>query len=128
MCDFYLAAPGDGKVRAGSRNTTMPLLATFWIGPWETLSRPVVVQPELSGRFDFTLEFEWTPRSDALSGPDHECPGRVAGADAFGGRARAATAIMPRSFPLDTMESAVDYGYVAVGDGKYLLPVHLDGS
>ena len=31
---------------------------------------------------------------------------------------------MPRSFPLDTVESAVDYDYVAIGDSKYLLPVH----
>ena len=31
---------------------------------------------------------------------------------------------MPRSFPLDTVESAVDYDYVAIGDGTYLLPVH----
>ena len=31
---------------------------------------------------------------------------------------------MPRSFPLDTVESAVDYDYVLIGDGKYLLPTH----
>jgi hypothetical protein len=31
---------------------------------------------------------------------------------------------MPRSFPLDTVESAVDYDYVVIGDGTYLLPVH----
>lgn len=31
---------------------------------------------------------------------------------------------MPSSFPLDTVESAVDYDFVQIGDGKYLLPVH----
>jgi hypothetical protein len=31
---------------------------------------------------------------------------------------------MPRSFPLDQAESAVDYDYVLIGDQKYLLPVH----
>jgi hypothetical protein len=31
---------------------------------------------------------------------------------------------LPRSFPLDTVESAVDYYYVLIGEGKYLLPVH----
>jgi hypothetical protein len=31
---------------------------------------------------------------------------------------------MPRNFPLDQVESAVDYDYVVIGDGKYLLPVH----
>jgi hypothetical protein len=31
---------------------------------------------------------------------------------------------VPRSFPLDTVESAVDYDFVMIGEGKYLLPVH----
>ena len=31
---------------------------------------------------------------------------------------------LPRTFPLDTVESAVDYNYVVIGEGKYLLPVH----
>ena len=31
---------------------------------------------------------------------------------------------LPRTFPLDTVESAVDYDYVVIGEGKYLLPVH----
>ncbi len=31
---------------------------------------------------------------------------------------------MPKAFPLDTVESAVDYDYVLIGDGKFLLPVH----
>jgi hypothetical protein len=31
---------------------------------------------------------------------------------------------MPRNFPLDQVESAVDYDFVPIGDGKYLLPVH----
>ena len=31
---------------------------------------------------------------------------------------------IPRTFPLDTVESAVDYDFVLIGDSKYLLPVH----
>jgi hypothetical protein len=31
---------------------------------------------------------------------------------------------LPRTFPLDTVESAVDYDYVVIGEGRYLLPVH----
>lgn len=31
---------------------------------------------------------------------------------------------MPKEFPLDTVESAVDYDYVLIGDQKFLLPVH----
>jgi len=31
---------------------------------------------------------------------------------------------MPRAFALDTVESAVDYDYVLIGDSKFLLPVH----
>jgi hypothetical protein len=31
---------------------------------------------------------------------------------------------MPRSFPLDQVESSVDYDYVLIGDQKYLLPSH----
>jgi hypothetical protein len=31
---------------------------------------------------------------------------------------------MPREFPLDQVESAIDYDYVLIGEGKYLLPTH----
>jgi hypothetical protein len=31
---------------------------------------------------------------------------------------------MPKTFQLDTVESAVDYDYVPIGDSKFLLPVH----
>jgi hypothetical protein len=33
---------------------------------------------------------------------------------------------MPKSFPLDTVESAVDYDYVMISGNKYLLPVHAE--
>jgi hypothetical protein len=33
---------------------------------------------------------------------------------------------MPKTFPLDTVESAVDYDNVLIGDSKFLLPVHSD--
>jgi len=31
---------------------------------------------------------------------------------------------VPRSFPLDQIESTVDYDFVQIGDKKYLLPTH----
>jgi hypothetical protein len=31
---------------------------------------------------------------------------------------------MPRGFPLDQVESSVDYDFVPIGEGKYLLPTH----
>jgi hypothetical protein len=31
---------------------------------------------------------------------------------------------IPPAFPLDTVESAIDYDFVLIGDAKYLLPVH----
>lgn len=31
---------------------------------------------------------------------------------------------MPRTFQLDTVESAIDYNFVLIGDSKFLLPVH----
>jgi len=31
---------------------------------------------------------------------------------------------MPRAFPLDAVESALDYDYVLIGDQKFLLPAH----
>ncbi len=31
---------------------------------------------------------------------------------------------LPRTFLLDTVESAVDYDYFTIGDGKFLLPAH----
>jgi hypothetical protein len=31
---------------------------------------------------------------------------------------------MPRDFPLDTVESAVDYDFVLLGENRFLLPVH----
>jgi hypothetical protein len=39
-------------------------------------------------------------------------------------RIEMASESMPKTFPLDTVESAVDYDFVLIGDSKYLLPVH----
>ncbi len=33
---------------------------------------------------------------------------------------------IPEGFPLDTVESAVDYEYVRIGEGQFLLPVHAE--
>jgi hypothetical protein len=39
-------------------------------------------------------------------------------------RVEMAAQSMPRNFPLDTVESAVDYDFVLIGDTKFLLPTH----
>jgi hypothetical protein len=33
---------------------------------------------------------------------------------------------MPKEFPIDTVESAVDYEYVRISGQQYLLPVHAE--
>ena len=33
---------------------------------------------------------------------------------------------MPKEFPLDKVESAVDYDYVRLGEHQFLLPVHAE--
>ena len=33
---------------------------------------------------------------------------------------------MPSDFPMDTVESAVDYSYVSIGGTSFLLPVHAE--
>jgi hypothetical protein len=33
---------------------------------------------------------------------------------------------LPQEFPLDTVESSVDYGAVRLGEGEYLLPVRAE--
>ncbi len=33
---------------------------------------------------------------------------------------------LPSDFPMDTAESAVDYSYVVIGEGSFLLPVHAE--
>ncbi|HEX3377367.1 MAG TPA: hypothetical protein VHS29_10935, partial [Candidatus Acidoferrales bacterium] len=33
---------------------------------------------------------------------------------------------IPSDFPMDTVESSVDYSYVKIGDTEFLLPVHAE--
>jgi hypothetical protein len=33
---------------------------------------------------------------------------------------------IPEAFPLDTVEWVVDYSFVRIGDGEFLLPVHAE--
>ena len=69
LCNVYMMTGSSNGKRAGSRNTTIDLLASnlpgfAGAGNDGRLDRPVVDQTGLSGRFDFTLE--WMPGS---SGP-----------------------------------------------------------
>jgi uncharacterized protein (TIGR03435 family) len=60
-CDVYeLMAGPNGLNRAGSRNTTMELIAGA-LPTFSRLGRPVIDRTGLNGRFDFTLE--WSPEA-----------------------------------------------------------------
>ena len=64
ICDIYMAhATSNHMLEAGSRNTTMALMAASF-SSMGFLDRPVIDQTNLKGRFDFTLQ--WTPEP---SGP-----------------------------------------------------------
>ena len=61
----------NAAARAGSRNTTLDLLANSLPG-LGNLERPVVDRTGLSGRFDFTLE--WVPERRTPSSPNADAP------------------------------------------------------
>jgi uncharacterized protein (TIGR03435 family) len=65
VCDTYMMTMYPNKLaRAGSRNTTMALLAGALPGLGR-LDHPVVDQTALSGRFDFSIEFAPEPNQPA---------------------------------------------------------------
>ena len=65
-CDVYMwqRLGPDRSNKAGSRNTTMDLLASA-LPPFGGLGRPVVNQTGLDGRYDFALEWAQETASDA---------------------------------------------------------------
>lgn len=70
-CDVFALISKRDRAgnKAGSRNTTMELLASSLPG-FGRLGRPVLNQTGLSGRFDFTLE--WIPESSNVPAADAE--------------------------------------------------------
>jgi uncharacterized protein (TIGR03435 family) len=67
-CDVYMLESKPNHMnQAGSRNTTMDLLAASFPS-LAALGRPVVNQTGLTGRFDFTIE--WTPESNTPEPPN----------------------------------------------------------
>jgi uncharacterized protein (TIGR03435 family) len=68
---YMMTVNPKGMRQAGSRNTTMDLLAGSLPG-MDRLDRPVVDQTGLSGRFDFTIA--WTPESNHPSAPNADVP------------------------------------------------------
>ena len=59
ICDaFMLRGGADGKLKLGSRNTSMALFAKS-LPSLGSLGRPVLDQTGLTGRYDFAME--WTP-------------------------------------------------------------------
>ena len=68
FCDGYSLMPEpDHLILAGSRDTTMKLIAAF-LPSVGHLGRPVVDQTGMSGRFDFTLEWMQEPGDPLPSG------------------------------------------------------------
>ena len=77
VCDVYSMMLQPNRMRrAGSRNTTMELLAGA-IPTFGSVSRLVVDRTGLSGRFDFTLE--WLPESNSAALPAGDVPPEPAG-------------------------------------------------
>jgi len=77
VCDVYMMEmPPNAGARAGSRNTTLELLAGALRGIGR-LDRPVVDQTGLSGRFDFSIEF--VPEPGTPSTPSADAPAEVPG-------------------------------------------------
>jgi len=77
VCDAYmLMIKPDKGARAGSRNTTMELLAGALSGLGR-LERPVVDQTGLSGRFDLSLE--WAPEPSGASAPNADATADLRG-------------------------------------------------
>jgi len=71
-CDVYGMTMFPGKMpMAGSRNTTMDLLASGLSGLGR-LGRPVINQTGLTGRFDFTLE--WVREREGPPPPEATAP------------------------------------------------------
>jgi uncharacterized protein (TIGR03435 family) len=69
-CDLYVLTMSGKMTKAGSRNTTMDMLAAGVSGLGK-LGRPVINQTGLSGRFDFTLE--WMRERDGPAPPRSRC-------------------------------------------------------
>ncbi len=62
-CSVYgLSRRPDHTLLAGSRNTTMELLAASLASLPDGLDRPAVDRTGLTGKYDFTIE--WTPESN----------------------------------------------------------------
>jgi uncharacterized protein (TIGR03435 family) len=77
VCDTYMMMMNPNALtRAGSRNTTLALLADALPGIGR-LDRPVVDQTGLSGRFDFSIEF--APESNPPSAPAADAPADLPG-------------------------------------------------
>jgi bla regulator protein blaR1 len=77
LCGAYNLMPEPNHmILWGSRDVSMSTLAT-WIAvtPPRNLGRPVVDLTGLHGTFDFTLEWQWTPDSDASAGAEMETSG-----------------------------------------------------
>src|SRR4051794_28914342 len=72
VCDVYMMTMYPNKMaRAGSRNTTLALLAGS-LPATGKLERPVVDQTGLSGRFDFSIE--WVPEVNRSAVPNADAP------------------------------------------------------
>lgn len=77
VCDVYMmVGKPQAMLKAGSRNTTLALLAGALPGIGR-LDHPVVDRTGLTGRFDFTIE--WAPDSNRPAPPTADAPPDVAG-------------------------------------------------
>ncbi len=74
-CNYTLIMRQEKMLLGGARSTTMELIAEFLGslgGNFGLVTRPVVDQTGLTGRYDFTLEFAQPQRASAEPGADAE--------------------------------------------------------
>ena len=90
--------------------------------------RPTTIVNRAAFRYDFTVE---QPNSHwhVYAASESYTPGYTGAiwidkASSRVLRIEMAARKIPVGFPLDTVESSVDYDYVLLGEGKFLLPVH----
>ena len=71
-CNYTLIGRPERMTLGGARNTSMELIAKFLgnLGSSYGLSRPVVDETGLTGRYDFTMEFAQPPRPNAEPAAD----------------------------------------------------------
>jgi len=128
-------APKDDISKTGAwstgeySNVLLDILATDSHADFHN-KRSTTISNRAAWRYDFTIEKENSHWRVSTNKGSYE-PGYT-GAIWFDKASSRALRIeldagnMPPDFPLDDVQSAIDYDFVRIGDGEFLLPVHAE--